>query len=89
MIIYIIYFLIQSSHHCVLFFVLAYIESRFVRGEERWVGVDTYGRPASVSYNGIDQNIGVQAVGREKVYFVAPGKVVLERCLSKIKSIAQ
>ena len=49
------------------------VETHFVRGDERWSAVDNYGREGQVSYNSVSQNIGITSLGRDKMYFSAPG----------------
>ncbi|XP_071512701.1 laminin subunit gamma-1 isoform X2 [Panulirus ornatus] len=50
------------------------IESGFVRGEERWRAEESTGRSVSLSYNAIVQSLAVAALGRDKVYFLAPDR---------------
>lgn len=54
--------------------VAGVIESGFVRGEERWGAVESTGRSVPVNYNAVTQSLAVSAPGRDKVYFLAPGK---------------
>ncbi|CAH1179506.1 unnamed protein product [Phaedon cochleariae] len=48
------------------------LESSFFKSAERWSAVDEYERKIDTKYDALTQSIGVQAVGDEAIYFVAP-----------------
>ncbi|XP_046998702.1 laminin subunit gamma-1 isoform X2 [Schistocerca americana] len=50
------------------------IESMFARNNERWSAQDYSGNPVKLLYHSITQSIGVNAPGRDPVYFVAPDR---------------
>ncbi|XP_066981652.1 laminin subunit gamma-1 isoform X2 [Macrobrachium rosenbergii] len=50
------------------------VESGFVRGEERWGAQESSGQQVKLNFNPVVQSLGVAAVGRENVYFVAPDR---------------
>ncbi|CAG9855706.1 unnamed protein product [Phyllotreta striolata] len=50
------------------------LESSFFKGLEKWKAEDEYQRPIEVKYEPISQSIGVQALGDDAVYFVAPNR---------------
>ncbi|KAB7502509.1 Laminin subunit gamma-1 [Armadillidium nasatum] len=50
------------------------IESRFVRGEERWQAWELTGKDVDLLFNPAVKSIGVEAEGRDTVYFRAPNR---------------
>ncbi|KAJ8928497.1 hypothetical protein NQ314_018944, partial [Rhamnusium bicolor] len=50
------------------------LESTFAKSSERWRAEDEYGKVIEIKYDGISQNIAVQSLGEEVIYFLAPDR---------------
>ena len=53
--------------------IVVLISGYNVSDKQLWTATDRGGESVEVSYRAVTQNIGVQARGREMVYFSAPG----------------
>ncbi|RXG52055.1 Laminin subunit gamma-1 [Armadillidium vulgare] len=64
----------ENEFGCTPCFCYATIESRFVRGEERWQAWELTGKDVDLLFNPAVKSIGVEAEGRDTVYFRAPNR---------------
>ncbi|UYV66194.1 K02A2.6-like [Cordylochernes scorpioides] len=55
------------------------IDSSFTRDKEKWETIDIKGQEVPFQHNSIGQNIGVNAHGRDAVYFLAPPRYLTDQ----------